>query len=264
MIFKRVDDTTIRCMVSKEDLEEYDISLEDFFKDVHKSRSFIQLIVERAKEEADFETHSDALSVQVMVIPPDSIAITLSEENVIPDISRIANDFKDLASDIDEFGLGNPLDDLMSKEESKNFDNFLKSLENVIKNEIEENKKSSKGIKEIKENTKEKRHVRDASTAGEEYLRILRFNSFDDAENFAKAAYTGKNIKSRLYRAEKGNICYLVIEKGRNSLSTFNHICDIAQEFAVSEKYCMNRAVYIREHCECLIKEKAIERLALL
>ena len=48
MRFRRIDDETVRCIVSKEDMMEYGIVLEDFFKNRSKIHDFLHMIVEKA------------------------------------------------------------------------------------------------------------------------------------------------------------------------------------------------------------------------
>ena len=65
MKFRRIDEDTVRCIVSKEDMQEFGIVLEDFFKNKSKIHDFLHEVVERAeqdladgKEEAEEELAS--------------------------------------------------------------------------------------------------------------------------------------------------------------------------------------------------------------
>lgn len=265
MIFRRVDDTTIRCMVTREDLEEYDITFEDFFKDVQKSRSFIQVIVEKAKEEADLEVHGDALSVQVMVIPPDSIAITLSEDTGFPDFSKLAGGLKDIAGELAELGITeDKFDEQSDKGNGALFEKFLEKLDSMMKPEEENRiiKKTESGTDKKSDKKAAKNSAKKKPSAGGNILRVFRFDDLHAVEAFSAFIYSGKNIKSALYREPHGGACFLILEKGRLGADMFNSICDKAHDFAGSEGASEVRAAYIKEHCSCLIKEKAVEKLA--
>ena len=51
MKFQRINQDTIRCIVNSEDMQEYGIAFEDFFKNKGKVNDFLHEVVERAREE---------------------------------------------------------------------------------------------------------------------------------------------------------------------------------------------------------------------
>ena len=56
MKFKKLDDKTVCCMVSTEDLSDNNITIEDFIQNKDKVQDFLEEVVEAAKEEVGFET----------------------------------------------------------------------------------------------------------------------------------------------------------------------------------------------------------------
>ena len=54
MKFSRINDNTVRCIVTPEDMEDMGVEIEDFFTDRDKSRAFFELLVEMAAEVVDF------------------------------------------------------------------------------------------------------------------------------------------------------------------------------------------------------------------
>ena len=70
MKFKKLDDKTVCCMVSTEDLSDNNITIEDFIQNKDKVQDFLEEVVEAAKEEVGFETSGPMLSIQIISILP--------------------------------------------------------------------------------------------------------------------------------------------------------------------------------------------------
>lgn len=70
MKFKKLDDKTVCCMVSTEDLSDNNITIEDFIQNKDKVQDFLEEVVEAAKEEVGFETSGPMLSIQIMAMYP--------------------------------------------------------------------------------------------------------------------------------------------------------------------------------------------------
>ncbi len=52
MKIERIDDKTVKCFLSNEELEEYDIDYKDFVTRSDKAKEVVQEIIEQAEEEA--------------------------------------------------------------------------------------------------------------------------------------------------------------------------------------------------------------------
>ena len=53
MRIERVDDKTVKCFISNEELEEYDIDYKDFIMRSDKAKEVVQEIIEQAAEAVD-------------------------------------------------------------------------------------------------------------------------------------------------------------------------------------------------------------------
>ena len=101
MEFKRINSGTVRCIVDQEDMVQYDIKVEDFFKNSENLHEFLHMIVERAVEEVGYEPKDlGSLSMQIMPLPQNRLAITLSE-NTATSFSDILDNIKETISDMD-------------------------------------------------------------------------------------------------------------------------------------------------------------------
>ncbi len=79
MKFKKINHNTIRCVLSQEDMEENDIGLEDFFtNNREKIQRLLENIMEEAKREIGYESDGAVVSMQLMPLPNNKLAITIS------------------------------------------------------------------------------------------------------------------------------------------------------------------------------------------
>lgn len=99
MEFSRLDDDTIRCVLTEEDMKEHGIELEDFFKNKEKTQSFFEEIVEEAKRQVSYEATSGVLAVQVMPLPENGLAIVFSE-NKENEFDGLIKNIKDMVGDL--------------------------------------------------------------------------------------------------------------------------------------------------------------------
>lgn len=92
MYFKRVNDTTITCVITEKDLQDNGIAIDDLFERKKEAMEYLRNIIMEAAEAEHFGLSGDYTSMRVTVLPDRSIALTLSENK-----SRIkVNDLRGL------------------------------------------------------------------------------------------------------------------------------------------------------------------------
>ena len=67
------------------------------------------------------------------------------------------------------------------------------------------------------------------------------------------------SVRSQLYKLNEAY--YLIIEKNRISQKNFNKISAQAVEFGTLSAVSEEKLLYLEEHGECLIEEKAVTKL---
>lgn len=102
MIFRKINKNTIRCVLTESDMEENDIGLEDFFSsNREKIHDFLETIMDEAKQKIGYENDGSVLSMQLMPLPGNGLAITItgSDEN---DFSGMLGNMQNLLKDMQE------------------------------------------------------------------------------------------------------------------------------------------------------------------
>lgn len=80
MRIERVDDKTVKCYLSHEELEEYDIDYKDFIMRSEKAKEVVQDIIEQAEEEVGYKPPKFAFDLQIMMLPDEGMVLTFSEK----------------------------------------------------------------------------------------------------------------------------------------------------------------------------------------
>lgn len=227
MTFQKLDEHTVRCILSEEDMNEHGLRIEDFFTNKDKTRSFLEDVVRQAHDEVGYETNGDTLAMQVMPLPKNGLAITFSERS--------------------ELALQSMLGHIRSAIEGIQNQELDEMLEQVMVTEDDDEADWRNNDK-----TPEKKEKKT-------FFRAYRFENLETVEQFCQTVPEDMNIKSQLFKDKKNGVFYLTIEKGRIAIKNLERICFLAEDFAglVSEQEAYLE--YCKEHFKCVIKKGAVK-----
>lgn len=232
MKFRRIDEDTVRCIVSKEDMQEYGIVLEDFFKNKGKVHDFLHEIVERAEQEIGYEPKEGLLSMQIIPISQNTISITFSEQGS-DDYEDIMNAFRNSVGDlIDEGG------------------NFSQALDEESDEYIED--------EETEEDIDFGDSVGSQIVGMDDSVTIMiAMRSLDKMAEFCRMLNIEKTVKSELYRLNSKGIYCLIIDKDIISSGVMKHILLLAVEYTSNITDEEKIISYVRDHGELIIEKSA-------
>lgn len=228
MKIERIDDKTVKCFLSNEELEEYDIDYKDFVTRSDKAKEVVQEIIEQAEEEVGYKPPKYAFDLQIMMLPDEGLVLVLSEKE--------------------------PL-------ENKSGAQLLQALQEMKR--VFEEKKAEIGAAEKKaqagENAGESgKKNKKAAEAQKPQFAIFAFRNIGRVIEYAAVLPTNLRIDSTLYRMEDGT-CYAYVRKGGASYERYSRACIQAMEFAALYAADEQKLRYLEEHGECLIREKALK-----
>ncbi len=236
MKIERIDDKTVKCFISNEELEEFDITYKDFITRSEKAKEVVEEIIEQAIEEVGYKPPQFAMDMQIMMMPEKGMVLTLSEKT--PD------DIKN-----------NPA--LME---------YLKEMRKTLEEHfggLIETHGLPGDAKKGKENAGLPTGGEDGKTGetSQPDFAIFKMNSLRDISDYARILPKNLRIESCLY-VDKGEY-YLFLQKGGASYKRYSRACVQALEYGVLFGATEDKIVYLDEHAECLIPEKAIAKLRL-
>ena len=221
MKIERVDDKTVKCFLSNEDLEEYDLDYKDFIEHTDKAKEVVHEIIEQATVEVGYKPPQFAFDLQIMVVPEHGLVLTFYERE--------------------------PGD----KENSQLME-CLREMRKMVqdaKAHSEESRKeaaaSGKGEQESEQQKPEQ--------------AVFVFSSLRNVMNYAKILPANLRVDSVLYNYDA--YYYLHLMKGHASYERYSRACIQALEYAALLTAQESRIQQMKEHGTCLIEEKALKKL---
>ena len=88
MEIRKINDSTIRCIITQQDMEEHQIDLDDFLEHKPRAMQYLKSILEEAAQKEDFRADGPFTSMQVRVLQDSSICLTLTQ-GLMPDLLNI-------------------------------------------------------------------------------------------------------------------------------------------------------------------------------
>ena len=232
MTFKRIDESTIRCIVTEEDMEENGLELDDFFTQSDKAQDFLREVVEQASEEVGYDSGQGMVSLQIMPLPNHGLAITFSES------------------------------------ESKEWQDVMENIKGIIE-DVRERVKEKGTLQDgdAQEKEEEVSAVMIPADKGKreiEKIRLFAFVNLRFAIQYAKTVQEKGAVRSTLYKDKANNVFYMTLEKGRLSTHKYNVLCSNATEFATYMVDGQRILDYLKEQGEILVENRAVKVLAKL
>lgn len=244
MKIERVDEKTVKCFLSNEELEEYDISYKDFVTRSEKAREIVEVIMAQAVEEVDYKPPHFAFDLQIMLLPDQGMILTFTE--------RTPEDLKN----------------------GVNLINYLREMRRILKDKLGMDGSAIAGLLAQammtaaagQAETQESLDGKESSQTESQELQkprfaIFRFTSMRSLCDYARALPKNLRVISRLYR--DGDTYYLYLERGGASYERYSRASIQALEFGELYAATQDKVVYLEEHGECLIGDKALARLRL-
>jgi len=78
--FTKIDKNTLRCLISREEMDERGIKIDDIMVDRGKAEAFLRDILMEAKAKVNFVTSGEALNVQLSVLKNGSVNLQITDD----------------------------------------------------------------------------------------------------------------------------------------------------------------------------------------
>ena len=249
MRFERVDDKTVKCFISNEELDEYQIEYKDFVMRSEKAREVMQEIIEKAEEEVGYKPPKLAFDMQIMVLPEHGLLLTFSEAEPLESkegamFMECLKELRDMiakSKGIDPENVNLPLP-MGGKKEGE----VLAGVGDVSAKKARENEQKDERKKNVQNNVNTDK-------------AIFTFKDIHTVLAFAAVLPANTRFISRLYRL--GDKYYLHLEKGKASYERFSRACVHALEYCDTFYADEYRFLYLEEHGDCIISENAVKKL---
>lgn len=234
MKIERVDDKTVKCFLSNEELEEYDIDYKDFILRSDKAREVVQEIIEQAREEVGYKPPQFAFDLQIMLLPDQGLLLTFSDRDP-------------------------------EGKESDQFIECLKEMKRILQRTREKLSMNGNSGSGGQEGSAAQGPGQEGSTSGQNQqterpgFAVFVFAGIGRIMEYAAVLPSNLMVDSRLY--EMDGLYYLYLLKGRASYERYSRACVQAMEFGSLYAAEESQVVGLEEHGKCLIAEKALKKL---
>ena len=251
MRFERVDDKTVKCFISNEELDEYQIEYKDFVTRTEKARELMQEIIEKAEETVGYRPPKIAFDMQIMVIPERGLLLTFSESDPLD--SKEGNMFMECLKEFRDM-----MDKMKGSEPGKG-DLPLPVGGHKQNGEVLAGIGDGNARSEEQEKNDKKKASKDNNQGADKAIFV--FGDIHTVLSFASVLPSNTRFNSCLYRMN--DKYYLRLEKGKASYNRFSRACIHALEFCDGFYADEGMFLYLEEHGDCIVAENAVRKLKL-
>jgi negative regulator of genetic competence, sporulation and motility len=243
MKITRINENTISCIISPEDLRANGFRIDDFFEKKKEAVDFIRSTVLQAAISENFDLQGELTTMRVTVLPDHSLSLLItredSKEGAINEVRRIAkNIFESIAAKAAEESAGN------TREQDAQ-DSLIDSL--LSSDDHPEKKEKNTG--EIRENSAEKKP--------EAYM--FSFYTIRDAMDCCRLFANAGPVSSSLYYLKEDDIYFLILRRTDRTPEGMERWILLANEFGELVTSRDQHISFVTEHGICIEKDNAIE-----
>ena len=273
MKIEKINDNQIRCTLTREDLAERQIKLSELAYGTEKAKSLFRDLMQQAAYECGFEAEDIPLMIEAIPISTDTIVLIITKVEYPQELDTRFSQFSQYEEDensspnLSQEDFASQLtgaDDVLElfrnlQKEHKKIEEDLKKNSDFVPLEKALKEKSLKEVSQKAEKNKEQEELDLV-----DITKLFVFDSLDDVSRSSyvlKGFYKGCNI---LYKNEKVNNYYLLINKSQHTPEEFNKVCNILLEYSKEEKFTPSIQAYFEEHYKILLKNDALQTLSSL
>lgn len=81
MRYKKINDATVQCIITAEDMLEYGLTLSDIFERNEKGEGFLRDIIERAHDEVGYTINGENIAMQITPLQNKGLVVTFTNES---------------------------------------------------------------------------------------------------------------------------------------------------------------------------------------
>ncbi|MBR0410853.1 MAG: adaptor protein MecA [Eubacterium sp.] len=267
MIFWKIDDETIRCLINKDEISNLGYDLKTISEDADQMEAFLETIVQSSRDYIDWHTENGIQNYMARALPADQYLITISctfqDEIIDRNLDQIRRMTEAFRARISEKRL-EEIEALSGEEKEKAFAELSRDLYEVCSGDV------SDKDREDKDQTDRDQPVatKTPETAGgsrQESRRLpdrkLVFQNLDDLIGFAGMLQKHTLYTSSLYKSADQYILLVQFDKCRKDSDAVSFIL-AAEEYGGECSPVHYDRAYMLEHGTRLLEDNALEILA--
>ena len=262
MKIEKVNDTQIRCTLTREDLESREINLSELAYGSEKAKDLFRDMMQQANYEFGFEAENIPLMIEAIPLSSESIILIITKVEYPEELDTRFSQFTEASEQaLDDDYDNQPEEAHPMLEGAEDILKLLNKIHKAALNNEEKNTEASPANKNISDKAKELiKQVEDKKDITKLYI----LDDIDDVirvANIITPLYHGSN---EIYHDDQDSKYYLFLHKTDHSSEEFNRICNILSEYASQGNFTKATEAYYLEHCDKVIKSPALQTIASL
>jgi negative regulator of genetic competence, sporulation and motility len=282
MLFWKVDEETIHCLINKDEISRLGYDLETINEDINQMESFLETIVENSRQYIDWSTENGIQNFMARALPADHYLITITctfqDEIIDRNIGQIRKMTDAFRSKVTEDRLLE-IEALNGEDKERAFGELAKDLYEICSGELDEDNyqdehndsaEIEKAIMEVEDSIAALKNKKGPGDIQKSWKkdgvlpgRKLVFASLDEIINFAGILNKKMHYTSKLFKSEGAYVLLVHFDKCKSD-SDAVHFILTAEEYGGSCHPILYDEAYMLEHGKVLIPENALSSLAML
>ncbi|NCB99358.1 MAG: adaptor protein MecA [Clostridia bacterium] len=260
MKIEKLNENQIRCTLNKEDLAGREIKLSELAYGSDKAKRLFRDMMTQASTEVGFEANDIPLVIEAIPVSSECIILIVTKVEDPEELDTRFSKFSaanNMSYEDEDGTIGGDSSQTEYRSAADILDLFKKISEELIVNEISSDESQiplPSGSKDKAENM----------IASVDMTKIFLFHRLEDVCQYAKIIQPKYNGWNTLYKDPVSGSFYLTISKGKASPELYNKICNIAIEYGECVSATAASVAYYNEHFTVMIRNKAIQKLAIL
>lgn len=250
MQIKKINENTLSCIISPEDLHANGFRIDDFFERKKEAVDFIRSTVAQAAVSENFDLQGEMTTMRVSVLPDHSLSLLItketSREGAAQQIRKIAQSIMEsiAAKAMEDAGLEAPATEAEAEQ-----DPSARLLKALFPDTSEEEGESGSGQGEGAQ-------AADVHTAD---TYMFSFYTVRDAMDCGKVFAQAGPVESSFYYLKEDDVYFLIVRRTERTPKGFEKLVLSANEFGELITSQEQSISFVTEHGVCIAKEHAIE-----
>lgn len=241
MKIEKVNDSQIRCTLTRDDLASRKLKISELAYGTKKAKNLFRDMMEMASNEYGFEAENIPLMIEAIPVNSECIVLIITK---VEDPEELDTRFSKFSPEINEF------DDDDDSEEADEAAEDEESIKDLFDKFYDAAQKKA-------QETEPKKPADCNSYA-------FTFSTMDRLITVSKHIVKSLDATSSLYKDKSSDDYLLVVHRDRMDVSDFVKVCNLLSEYSNNRKSRHVTEAYILEHFDNIIDKDAVETLASL
>lgn len=251
MKIERINENQIRCTLTSFDLSVRNLNLGELAYGSEKARNLFREMIQKASNEVGFDAEDIPLMVEAIPLSNESVMLVITKIEDPEELDTRFSRFAPASEEDTESIFGGLPSELL-----EGADGLLDFLKRDMLGLPSESIPVTPSPEDVEARTKEE--------APAAQTRIYRFAGLDQVIDAAKVTAPICQAQNVLYKKPGTSQYYLLLFSADTDPLAFSRLCNMLAEYGEKVRQEVASEAYFREHYEVIVKEQALERLALI